>query len=64
MEADKPIIAKNPFDEPGKPGRPAATDWDKDFVDLEWQAPQSDGMLESVDFMTLGVYILYIDYIL
>lgn len=43
LETETAIIAKNPFDEPGKPGRPEATNWDKDFVDLEWKAPQSDG---------------------
>lgn len=43
LETDATIIAKNPFDEPGKPGRPEPTNWDKDFVDLEWRAPQSDG---------------------
>lgn len=31
------------LDEPGKPGRPKLTNWDKDFVDLEWEAPESDG---------------------
>lgn len=43
LETEATIIAKNPFDEPGKPGRPEPTNWDKDFVDLEWKAPQSDG---------------------
>ncbi|PSN48991.1 hypothetical protein C0J52_03867 [Blattella germanica] len=43
LEMDKPIIAKNPFDEPSKPGRPEPKNWDKDFVDLEWSAPKSDG---------------------
>lgn len=43
LETDKPIIAKNPFDEPSKPGRPELRDWDKDFVALEWAKPQSDG---------------------
>lgn len=43
LETETTIIAKNPFDEPGKPGRPEPTNWDKDFVDLEWKAPQSDG---------------------
>lgn len=43
LETEAAIIAKNPFDEPGKPGRPEPTNWDKDFVDLEWKAPQSDG---------------------
>ncbi|ODM93780.1 Twitchin [Orchesella cincta] len=43
LECDKPIIAKNPFDPPSQPGRPTPTDWDKDYVDLEWAAPKSDG---------------------
>lgn len=43
LETETAIIAKNPFDEPGKPGRPEPTNWDKDFVELEWKAPESDG---------------------
>ncbi|XP_037720926.1 twitchin isoform X30 [Drosophila subpulchrella] len=43
LETDKPIIAKNPFDEPDKPGRPEPTNWDKDFVDLAWDPPKNDG---------------------
>ncbi|XP_013148822.1 PREDICTED: twitchin isoform X2 [Papilio polytes] len=43
LETDKPIIAKNPYDEPGKPGRPEPRNWDKDFVDLEWAPPKEDG---------------------
>lgn len=43
LVADQSILAKNEFDEPGKPGRPVATDWDKDHVDLKWTAPASDG---------------------
>lgn len=43
LEAEKPIIAKNPFDPPGKPGDLKATDWDKDHVDLDWKAPEDDG---------------------
>ncbi|CAH2099215.1 unnamed protein product [Euphydryas editha] len=43
LETEKSIIAKNPFDEPGKPGRPEPRNWDKDFVDLEWSAPKDDG---------------------
>lgn len=30
-------------DEPGPPGRPEATDWDKDHVDLRWTPPLIDG---------------------
>lgn len=43
LETESTIVAKNPFDEPGKPGRPDPTNWDKDFVDLAWTAPKSDG---------------------
>ncbi|KPJ16777.1 Twitchin [Papilio machaon] len=43
LETEKPIIAKNPYDEPGKPGRPEPRNWDKDFVDLEWSPPKEDG---------------------
>lgn len=43
METEKTIIAKNPFDEPDKPGRPEPTNWDRDFVDLKWTAPENDG---------------------
>lgn len=37
------IEAKNPFDEPGKPGTPTIRDYDTDFVELEWKRPESDG---------------------
>ena len=30
-------------DEPGKPGTPEITDYDRDFVDLKWRPPESDG---------------------
>lgn len=43
METEGTIIAKNPFDEPDKPGRPEPTNWDKDFVDLKWSPPENDG---------------------
>lgn len=43
LETEHSIIAKNPFDVADKPGRPTPTDWDKDFVELEWAAPKSDG---------------------
>ncbi|UYV79450.1 unc-22 [Cordylochernes scorpioides] len=43
LEAEKVVTAKNPFDEPDKPGRPEPTDWDKDHVDLKWSAPANDG---------------------
>ena len=43
LETLKPIIAKNPFDEPGQPGKPQVTDWDKDHADLQWEPPKEDG---------------------
>jgi predicted phage tail protein len=43
LTTDKPITAKNPFDEPGKPGTPEITDYDNVSVDLKWAAPKSDG---------------------
>lgn len=43
LVADESIIAKNPFDEPGKPENLRATDWDKDHIDLAWTPPLFDG---------------------
>ncbi|UYV65935.1 unc-22 [Cordylochernes scorpioides] len=43
LETDKSILAKNPYDEPGRPGKPSVKDWDKHHVDLAWKAPDSDG---------------------
>lgn len=43
LETLQPILAKNPFDEPGKPTDVVPTDWDKDHVDLKWTAPTVDG---------------------
>uniref|UniRef100_A0A1B0DIT2 Uncharacterized protein n=1 Tax=Phlebotomus papatasi TaxID=29031 RepID=A0A1B0DIT2_PHLPP len=43
LETEGTIIAKNPFDEPGKPGKPQPQDWGADFVDLEWTPPKDDG---------------------
>lgn len=37
------ILAKDPWDEPGKPKAVDLTDWDKDHADLKWEAPDSDG---------------------
>ncbi len=37
------VVAKNAFDEPDAPGRPAISDWDSDFVELEWTPPKNDG---------------------
>ncbi|KAK0400071.1 hypothetical protein QR680_003339 [Steinernema hermaphroditum] len=37
------IVAKNPFDEPGKPEDVKVVDWDKDHMDIEWKPPANDG---------------------
>ena len=33
------VTAKDPFQVPGKPGKPFAEDWDVDRVDLKWEPP-------------------------
>lgn len=43
LETLLPTIAKDPFVAPGQPGRPEPVDWNKDHVDLKWDAPISDG---------------------
>ena len=43
LETAQSTLAKNPYDEPGKPGTPEPTDWDKDHVDLKWTKPLNDG---------------------
>ena len=42
-ESDESIIAKNPFDPPGKPDRPVPMDWGPDFCELKWTPPKDDG---------------------
>ncbi|GIY50159.1 twitchin [Caerostris extrusa] len=37
------IVAKNPFDQPDKPGAPQVVDWDSGQVDLAWNPPRRDG---------------------
>lgn len=37
------IIAKNPFDAPGQPTKPEIADYDRDWVELKWEAPEKDG---------------------
>ncbi len=34
------IVAKNPFDPPGKMNTPEISDYDKDFVELKWEKPE------------------------
>ncbi len=40
---DQYVIIKDPWDEPGKPGRPSVVDFDADHIDIEWDPPAKDG---------------------
>lgn len=37
------VLAKDPWDEPGKPKNVDLTDWDSDHADLKWDAPDDNG---------------------
>lgn len=43
LDTDGTVLAKNPFDIPGKPGTPIIEDYDVDRVDLKWEAPKQTG---------------------
>ncbi|KAG1651275.1 Twitchin [Nymphon striatum] len=43
LVAPKTIIAKDPYDEPGKVMSIDVTDWDVDHADLVWTQPENDG---------------------
>lgn len=43
LDSTGSIVAKNPFDIPGKPGLPELEDWDVDRVDLKWAKPMNNG---------------------
>lgn len=43
LNTEKPVVAKNQYDVPGKPGRPEAVDTDKDHIKIKWSAPISNG---------------------
>ena len=43
LETSGVYEAKNPFEVPTKPGRPAVVDFDTPWVDLEWDKPEFDG---------------------
>lgn len=43
LETEQSILAKNPYDIPGKPGVPKIEDWNEHEVHLQWAAPKSDG---------------------
>lgn len=43
LETSEAILAKNPYDEPGKPGKPVVDDYDNVSVTLKWAKPDTDG---------------------
>ncbi|XP_023931299.1 twitchin isoform X3 [Lingula anatina] len=43
LETDKATKAKNPYDVPGSPGKPKATDTNRDHITIAWDEPRSDG---------------------
>ena len=43
LETDHATLAKNPYTEPDKAGKPSVTDWDRHHVDLSWEPPVNDG---------------------
>lgn len=43
LEIDEPVLAKNPYDEPGAPGKPEIIDYDNKSVTLRWKKPDNDG---------------------
>ena len=48
---DHDIIAKDPWTEPDPPRDLNIADWDKDFVDLRWKVPKSDGGAPITSYM-------------
>jgi len=42
-DATSPLVAKDAFDVPGKPGTPEVKEMTADSASLEWKAPDSDG---------------------
>lgn len=47
----KPVLAKNPWDEPSKPNNVEVVDWDKDHADLKWTKPDDDGGAEITEYV-------------
>lgn len=47
----KPVLAKNPWDEPSKPKNVEVVDWDKDHADLKWTKPDEDGGAEIEEYI-------------
>lgn len=43
LNTDEPVLAKDPFGTPGKPGRPEIVDTDNDHIDIKWDPPRDNG---------------------
>ena len=43
LPTDEPITPRALYDVPGKPGRPAATDADNNFIRINWKPPSNNG---------------------
>ncbi|ESO91796.1 hypothetical protein LOTGIDRAFT_91265, partial [Lottia gigantea] len=43
LETDGEILAKDPWDPSDAPGTPNILDYDKDYVEVGWEAPKDDG---------------------
>ncbi|XP_033116214.1 twitchin-like [Anneissia japonica] len=43
LDMIQPVVAKNPYVEPGAPGTPEVADYDRDFIELAWTKPKNDG---------------------
>ena len=45
------FVARDPYDKPGNPGRPALKDISKGSVTIEWEAPENDGGAEITHYV-------------
>lgn len=54
LVASKTIVAKDPYDPPSEPENLVVVNWDKDFVDLEWEAPAKDGGIPVEKYIIEG----------
>jgi len=50
------FVARDPYDKPGKPGRPALKDISKGSVTIEWEAPENDGGAEITHYVVEVCY--------
>uniref|UniRef100_A0A915DDF3 Twitchin n=1 Tax=Ditylenchus dipsaci TaxID=166011 RepID=A0A915DDF3_9BILA len=55
LVTDTGTTAKNPYDEPGKPGVPDIVDWDANKADLKWTPPTKDGVGPECEATVTGL---------